>query len=72
MSENHFDGRVAKVHSLRMEAGQVLDGEAAFGGQDSGDEEVLDGNERRNQGHLEKASCERLGKDVPKMFKVCL
>ena len=62
--ENNFDCRVAEVDPFRVKAGKMLDWKSAFRGQDAGHKEVLDGDERRNKRHFEKARCHRFRENV--------
>ena len=47
-----------------VESGNVLSRESALTSCESGHEEVLDGDERRNKRHFEKARCHRFRENV--------
>ena len=64
VSEDDLGGGVADVHPLGMKAFEVLNGKAALGGEDPGHEEVLDGDERSQQRHLQQTLGKRLREDV--------
>ena len=58
-------GGVADVHSIDVKVFEVLTMKAALGGEDPGHEEVLDGDERGQQRHLQETFGKRLREDVP-------
>jgi len=64
VGEDDLVGGVADVHPPGVKAFEVLNGVTAFRGEDPGHEEVLDGDERGLQRHLEEAPGERLREDV--------